>query len=248
MILIPGLDSAYPPSLVQAQEAFRLGYKWWGFYIGGVSNTDPLNIWTPGQEAVLRAAGIRPVPIVIPSPPHPADPVIAATQAFNSAKAYGLTPKISVCYNGSHIPVTGPVWLPIPGLAPTAIGAGSAIQYGQTKILGLDVDVSLSTTDFPMDLGLVCDLEFNVSYSSQWYQAFQNTIHNLGATVTPPKPPLPPPPPPIKGITIPAKMSDVSVSCRATGWQDLYIIGEDNKLYHMWWDTKSWHIETLVNR
>lgn len=188
-MLVSGLDSAYPPTLQQGMQAWNQGYRWWGFYLPKLPNTDPLNGWTNAQVAILRNSGIKPVPICVPAPPAPADPVQTATEYFNLAKQYGLSPKVAVCYNGSHIPVTGPVWLPIPGNPPTAIGPGSAIQYATVNLWGLDVDLNLAADDFPMDTGLVCDLEYNVSYTPEWYATFQNTVANLSGVPKPVKSP-----------------------------------------------------------
>lgn len=193
MTLGLGYDSAFPPTPAQAQAAKSMAgpiRTWWGFYLPGVPNTDPTNTWTPQQMAVLVNAGWIPVPIVVPAPPHPASPIDTATTAFRSATIFGLKPQISVCYNGEHIPANGPVWLPIPGAKPTAVGPQSAIQWGATNIQGIDVDVSASAEDFPASTALVCDLEHNAQYDSAWYATFQATVAFLGKNNAPP--PVPP--------------------------------------------------------
>jgi hypothetical protein len=185
-MLIPGLDSAFPPNSATANIAYLAGYRWWGFYIEGVGNTDPLNAWTPGQEEILISRGFKPVPICIPSPPAVANPIQTATQAFESCKNYGLSPKIAICYNGSHIAVSGPVWLPIPEVKPTSVGSQSAIQFGGANINGLSVDLNVAASDFPFNEGIVCDLEHDTSYTSEWYNTFQTTIIQLANPSFPP--------------------------------------------------------------
>lgn len=175
---IPGLDSALSPLLQQAERAWNMGFRWWGFYIQGVGNTDPLHAWSPGEEEVLRQVGFKPVPICIPSPEINADPVLMATQAYESCKNYGLSPEVSICYNGEHLQVSGPVWNPSPGPTPTSVAHGCAVQFGQMSI-GLNVDTNMADEAFPFDKGIVCDLEHNAGYSAQWYGLFQHTIAAL---------------------------------------------------------------------
>lgn len=186
MILNKGLDSASSCTLAQAQAAKAAGYSWWGFYLPKEPNTDPLNSWTVDQMNILVQAGIVPIPICIPSPPHPADPVATATEYFNLAKQYGLDPILTTCYNGEGIVVNGSVWLPRPSpTPPTAVGSQSAIQWFTGNFEGLNVDFSVSAPDFPLNT-LVCDLEHNTSYTSAWYQTFQQTVADLAAV-----PPIP---------------------------------------------------------
>lgn len=180
MNLLHGLDSAYAPTQQQVQEGKSLGNTWWAYYLPRLPNTDPLNGWTILQVDGVRNGGITPTPICVPAPPHPADPVQTATEYVALAKQYGHNPGISILYNGEHISAIGPVWLPIPGAEPTAIGPQSAIQWGSGTVLGLGVDLNSSTTDFPYTNGLIVDLEANASYTSAWYVQFQNTVKSLG--------------------------------------------------------------------
>lgn len=184
MALLDGLDSAYPPTLQQAQLARQQGYVWWAFYLPKLPNTDPLNGWTPAQVQVLREAGIAPVPICVPAPPAPADAVQTATDYVALCKEYGLNPLVAICYNGEHINVNGSVWLPRWGPKPASVGSGSAIQYGDMDLSGLDVDTNVASMSFPMSNGLVCDLESNVRYTAEWYSIFQATVVQLAATRT----------------------------------------------------------------
>jgi hypothetical protein len=248
MTLGIGYDSAYPPTLQQAQAAKAAAGPiptWWGFYLPKEPFTDPVNGWTKDQILVLVSAGWIPVPICIPAPPHPADPVQLATEAFQQALDYGLTPGIAVCYNGEHIAVNGPVWLPIPGAKPTTVGPGSAIQWGQTNLWGIDVDVSASALDFPAKTALVCDLEHNVQYNSTWYITFQNTVAELSkgqaVTVTPEKPATPLP------ISVKVVSSSLSAG-RFPGWLDVLLVGNDGNCYHYWWDTHAWQGYDIINK
>jgi hypothetical protein len=192
MTLGTGYDSAFPPTLVQARAAKAAAgpiSTWWGFYLPDIPNTDPLNTWTPAQMQVLLAGGWLPVPIVVPTGPN-ADPISEAIYAYDRAVSFGLNPEISVCYNGEHIQVSGPVWLPIPGPKPTTVGPGSAIQYGGGNIQGLDVDMSVSAEDFPASTALVCDLEHKEQYTAAWYASFQETIAALAKLAPNPSPPI----------------------------------------------------------
>lgn len=239
MALIPGFDSASVPTNAQAQAAYDSGHLWWGFYIQGVGNTDPLHAWSPGEEAVLTNHSIKPVPICIPSPVAVADPVQCATQAFNSCKSYGLSPKVSVCYNGEHIAVGGPVWIPLPGAAPTVIGSGSAIQYGGITIAGIDVDLNLAAPDFPMSEGIVCDLEHNAGYTSQWYASFQQTIASLAMKENPTMlVPLPTAAYPIKSV---------SATTDTKGRWDVWMLGNDGHVYQVYFTAGKWQGPTVIS-
>lgn len=234
-----GLDSAYPPTLAQAQYAKGAGYGWWGFYLPRLPNTDPLNGWTVDQVNVLRQAGIIPVPICVPAPPHPADAAQTATAYVQLARQYGLNPSVSVCYNGSHIAATGPVWLPIPGYQ-GPVGPLSAIQVGGTTLAGLSVDTSIAAPDFPYATGLVCDLEFNVTYTAGWYQTFQETVAQSAAP-TPPKPGVPP----VPSNKVPVPVTAIATNQNGTR-QDVFMVGEDGKVYQKWWDGVRWNGPVVV--
>ena len=153
--LLEWVDAAFPPTPAQARAAFAAGYRGCGFYLPGESpiTDDPLHQWSPADAAVVAAAGLAPVPIWVPDPSLPGDPAAEATAAVAAARECGLSPTCSILYDGNHLTrtgqVVGPVWLPIPGPAPTAIGAGSAIQWGSSSVDGWDVDVSSAAADFP---------------------------------------------------------------------------------------------------
>ena len=189
--LIPWLDAAYAPTPAEAQQAFTEGYRECGYYLPNIPNSDPLNTWNANQVATLRQAGLKPVPIVVPKPDLSGDPVATADAAYAQAKAFGHFPKTAILYDGPHLvntgKITGPVWLPLPGNPPSAIGAGSAIQWGQENIAGWSVDRDSAAPDFPADAGIVCDFEHailgyrTVDEAVAWYQAFQNRIAELAA-------------------------------------------------------------------
>ena len=158
--LVPFIDAAYSPSLAEAQQAHAEGYRACGFYLPGVPNSDPLNVWTPAQVAVLRQAGLLPVPIVVPDPHLSGDPVVTANAAWQQATGpFGLPTTLSILYDGPHLvntgKITGPVWIPAPGPQPSTIGAGSAVQWGQNAIAGWSVDTNSAAADFPFDHGIV---------------------------------------------------------------------------------------------
>ena len=189
--LIPWLDAAYAPTPAEAQQAFTEGYRECGYYLPNIPNSDPLNTWNVDQVNLLRQVGMKPVPIVVPKPDLSGDPVATANAAFSQAKAFGHSPKTAILYDGPHLvntgKITGPVWLPLPGNPPSAIGAGSAIQWGQENIAGWSVDRDSAAPDFPADAGIVCDFEHailgyrTVDQAVAWYQAFQNRIAQLAA-------------------------------------------------------------------
>lgn len=177
------LDAMLEPTKEQINEAKKLGYYAVGFYIGG-HGVDPAHVWSQDGIDIVRNAGLIPIPIYVPSPNLPTDPVIAAEEAYNLAKSAGCAPLVSVLYNGNHQqPTTGPVWLPIPGPKPNAIGPFSAIQWGQTQIKGWTVDISSAAHNFPYNSALVVDFEYNTNYNPSWYSSFQNTISNLSKKV-----------------------------------------------------------------
>lgn len=230
--MIDGVDSAYPPSAADAAAAYTDGCRWWGFYLNGVDgDEDPLNTWTAAQVQVLVQAGCHPVPIWVPKPDLSSDPVEAANESFTAATACGLAPTVSVLYNGNHIAATGPVWLPIPGPKPSAVGAMSAIQYGQTTYGATSVDLNVAAADFPMSAGIVCDFEYNTDTTKgpAWYQAFQHRIHLLGEPMT--SAPLPAGAYPIKatsGITWTTPAENGMGVYRA----ECVLLGADGVAYH----------------
>lgn len=197
MTVIPWVDAAYTPTLPEAQQAYSEGFRACGFYLPGIPNSDPLNVWTPAQVQVLRQAGLLPVPIVVPDPHLSGDPVTTANAAFQQAKNFALNPQASILYDGPHLVntgrITGPVWLPLPGNPPSTIGAGSAVQWGQGSISGWSVDDNEAAPDFPFDRGIVCDFEhaiLNYCTADQaitWYQRFQARIAQLAGSQ--PQPP-----------------------------------------------------------
>lgn len=203
MSLIPWVDAAYTPTLAEAQEAYNEGYRACGFYLPGVPGTDPLNVWTPAQVQILRQAGLFPVPIVVPTPNLAEDPRAAATAAWAQRAAFNLGMKVSVLYDGPHVVstglISGPVWLPIVGSPPSAIGSGSAVQWGGGSISNWSVDFNLAALNFDFNDAIVVDMEHNVlSYHSPseivaWYQAFQSRISQFAAVpiVGPPLPAAP---------------------------------------------------------
>lgn len=225
MSLIPWLDAAYPPTPAQAEAAFNLGYRGCGFYLNGADgDEDPLNTWTPAQVAVLVQAGLAPVPIWVPDPNLASDPTDAATEAFQSAVAAGLEPKESVLYDGNHLTQTGqingPVWLPIPGPTPTAVGARSAIQWGGGNIGGWSVDYNVAAADFPFSHGLVVDFEYNTAAGTvglDWYHTFQAHITALAAP-TPQPSPTPSPTPVTTGAILQSTTISVTTDGNGNGW------------------------------
>lgn len=241
-----GLDSAFAPTLVQAQAARAAGYTWWGFYLPKLPNTDPLNGWTVGQMDILKEAQIIPIPICVPSPPAPADPIATASGYVELAQQYGLTPKVSVCYNGEGISVTGPVWLPRPSInPPISVGTGSAIQWSTGTFAGLSVDFNVNAPDWPANQALVCDLEHNVSYTSEWYATFQNEVTKLTTPSIPPQ----------RGFPLPfpagsAPFKDISIHRTDTGnIVDIGLIDNEGNAWITFYDEASggWSLPQRVN-
>jgi hypothetical protein len=59
-----GCDSAYEPSLAQAQAAKLEGITWWAFYISGPG---ALHNWSAVGTVALQEAGLIPLPIYLPA-------------------------------------------------------------------------------------------------------------------------------------------------------------------------------------
>jgi hypothetical protein len=186
MALVPGVDSAQPPLITEIQQAVTQGYRWWGCYLSGVPNTDPLYPWLPSQIDLLRRGGILAVPITVPIPTLGGDPIETAQAAIASARAAGLSPGISILYDGVGLrftgQVTGPIWLPEPGPVPSSVGSMSAVQYGYGSIGTIAVDLNVASPDFPFSNGIVCDFEANIldyvkpAIALDWYHEFQSVF------------------------------------------------------------------------
>lgn len=243
MTLIAWRDAAYAPSLAQAQAAYAQGYRACGFYLGPTdADEDPLNTWSAAQVQTLRQASLLPVPIIVPTPSLASDPVDAANEAMTNAQLCGLSPKVSILYDGNHLTttgqITGPVWLPIPGPMPTAVGSQSAIQWNTVSINGWSVDLSVAAPDFPFDKGIVVDFEYNTAAGGvgiNWYHAFQSRIAQLG-TFTPP-----PPPPGVHHMrnALPASalpVKEITQGNSRPGQWDVILLGADGHAYHLWYD------------
>lgn len=173
--MIPGLDSAYPPSAAQVAEAVTGGVGWWGLYVFGSA---ALNIWPVGSEQTIKQAGIAPLPICVPRQDFSEDPTAVATATLQACKARGIVsggvvldveygadynayrdfvsiwrPAIQqagygpVIYNGPHWNILPPTWEPRDVQVPPP---GCAVQNGQTTIGGLSVDTNLAADDFPL--------------------------------------------------------------------------------------------------
>lgn len=213
-----------------------MGYRAVGCYIPNVSSTDPLNTWTAAEVAVIRQANMTPVPIIVPSPQLTGNPVQMANEALLVCKTFGIPRSEAVLYSGNHLQtlggVTGSLWLPIPGQAPTTVGAASAIQYTQENIDGWSVDVSLAADDFPFATGLVVDFEYNTAGGVQgltWYGSFQKQVAAMAPTPAPSPSPAP----------TPTQGSDVPSPCVFTTNFDkneqVFYVDGNGQLCHQYW-------------
>jgi hypothetical protein len=236
MTLIPWVDAAYAPTLAEAQAAHAEGYRACGFYLPGVLHTDPTNVWTPAQVAVLRQAGLIPVPIVVPDPNLDGDPVAAADAAYNMAVgAFGLPTRMSCLYSGNHLEqtgqITGPIWMPNYGPAPTNIGPGSAAQWSSAgNIAGWSVDLDEAAPDFPFDHAIVVDYEHSTTGGASgvsWYNRFQARIAERAGA-----PPVPPPPVPLPpGVIAVSKPPVATVCVPGLGGGDYWVCCSDGGIF-----------------
>lgn len=216
--MLLGIDAAYPPTQAQATSAKSLGYTWCGFYPNGKDgDEDPFNTWAISDLQALRNAGIVPVPIFVPDGNLASDPTDAATEWLATCKGYGLSPSVSILYDGNHLTssgeIVGPVWLPIWGPQPSSVGPQSAIQFGSRNINGWTVDTSISATNYPYPRGIVVDFEASTQGGTTgiaWYRTFQSVIAGLTNT------PLP--------VSPRRKQKMFIVSCAGGEW----LIGADN--------------------
>lgn len=235
-------DAAYPPTLAQARGAYATGVRGCGFYLPGEgAGEDPLNQWTPAQVAVLYQAQLRAVPIWVPKPNLPADPVDSANRAFAAARACGCNPKMSGLYTGNHLEqtgqITGPIWIPAPGAEPASVGSQSAIQWGQANEGGWSVDLNVAASDFGWESVIMVDFEYNTiggQAGINWYKAFQKRIAELAD----PPPPAPKPGGHMARRALPA--SALPATTREAMWGpsgrwDVIMDGADGHVYHIWW-------------
>lgn len=174
-----GLDSAYAPTLAQAQLAKAHGVDWWGLYVCGSA---ALNIWTPAEAAVLRQAGISPLPICVPDQAETENPTTVAIDFVAACKERGILAGagvldfehsaasaagpsfwsswsaivkaagfVAVPYNGPHWTWLGsPQWDPLPSPRLPTPAKGQAIQWAGTNVDGLAVDESIADPGFPV--------------------------------------------------------------------------------------------------
>lgn len=192
MALIPWVDAAYAPTVAEIAAAVADGYKAVGFYLPNIPNSDPMNVWTVAQVQACQAGGLMVVPIVVPDPTLDGDPTTLASAAYSEAVLFGLSPTMSCLYTGNHLEtsgqITGPIWVPAPGPAPTTIGVGSAVQWGTGTIAGWSVDLDLAAGDFGFSDLIVVDFEYDTTPDVGWYQTFQTQIAVLAAPKPTPSP------------------------------------------------------------
>lgn len=245
------IDAAYAANTAQLQAAWAAGARGCGYYLPGEGvGEDPLNQWTPAQVAAARAVGFRMVPIWVPKPSLPADPVDSANRAFAAAKACGSNPKLSGLYTGNHLEqtgqITGPIWIPAPGAEPTSVGSQSAVQWGTVTFAGWNVDENVAASDFPWETVIMVDFEYNTTAGAAgvaWYKAFQSRITQLAKPVVP----TPPPPPTSPGGHVASKALPTTaypVQSASGDWAtpsryDVVMVGNDGHVYHKWYEAGS---------
>jgi hypothetical protein len=228
------IDAAYAPTPAQAQAAFSLGARGCGFYLPGeqAPTEDPLNTWTPAQVQILRDAGLRAVPIWVPAPNLPADPIQSATRAFTAAKSCGCNPLMSGLYTGNHLEtsgqISGPIWIPAPGAEPASVGSQSAIQWGQTNLGTWSVDENIAASDFPWEQVIMVDFEYNTIAGQQgidWYKKFQQQIAALAKGT-----PVTPSPIPLQNVKIVSGWGYTT-----TGTDHVYLVSDQGHTYHFYY-------------
>ena len=172
-----GLDSAFGPPLGAAQAARDAGVAWSGGYLGGPG---AYHAWSPDEWAILRAAGLRPLPIWVCSYGMTESPANAAAGAVAAADAAGihygaivLDTEAASAGHGNLRPFvdefmraianahrgpacyTGADYLAEPSWRPlwgtsTEPLLAEAIQYGPAVRYGVSVDVNLAGDRFPL--------------------------------------------------------------------------------------------------
>lgn len=255
MTLTLWIDAAYAGNTAQMQAAWAAGARGCGYYLPGEGvGEDPLNQWTPAQVAAARAIGFRMVPIWVPKPNLPSDPVDSANRAFAAAVACGSNPRLSGLYTGNHLEqtghISGPIWIPAPGAEPTSVGSQSAIQWGTITLLGWNVDEDVAASDFPWETVVMVDFEYNTTAGSAgvaWYNAFQTRITQLVAANPVPNPPGVP----VTRGPIPTTVKIISATTTgdptSVGGHHLYMVGDDGKCYHEWFVAGHWHGPEIMN-
>lgn len=82
MTITKGCDSASEPTLAQARAAKAQGISFWGVYLAGPG---AFHNWSPTGLAVLKEAGISPLPIFVPAM---SDGVISSSTPTDDARAF----------------------------------------------------------------------------------------------------------------------------------------------------------------
>lgn len=91
MTTLAGRDSAYCPPLPVLQGARSAGVAWWGLYVSGQPpEGSATHVWTPAEVASVRAAGLAPVALHVPTYGLAEDPTAAAQQAVAAAMTRGI--------------------------------------------------------------------------------------------------------------------------------------------------------------
>lgn len=241
------VDAAYAANTTQVKAAIAAGAKGCGYYLPGQnrSTDDPLNEWTPQQVAAVRAAGFgnNMVGIWVPQPSLPGNPITEAEAAYHAAIQCGETPRMSGLYDGNHLTstgqITGPVWLPIPGAQPTAVGSQSAIQWGQSSPGGWSVDWDIGASDFPWNNVIMVDFEYNTiggQAGINWYHAFQKEITLLA---TPPAPPPLKPAAPVRPM-VSGVPSPPVIFTTTDGNQHVFFVDGAGNLFHGDFNKAKW--------
>lgn len=85
-----GVDSWTPPNQTQIDTLKRIGLTWWAGYVGG-SDVYLNRPWPKSGWDLLKANGIKPLPIWVPAQNCSENPTAQAIAAMNIVKAMGMS-------------------------------------------------------------------------------------------------------------------------------------------------------------
>ena len=226
------LDSASGPTAPAAASAVANGVTGWGLYVGGPG---AYHAWTAAEVEVVKAAGLLPVPIWVPTYTLGEDPAQAAADAIGAATALGVYRALVLDTEQRMRTIAGPA----------RVAAFSDAFYAAVKTAGWWCPeyggAGYYTPGAPQWAPLWgstllpqsgCAIQYGPNAAGRYGQIRAGSVDVNRAdalfpygSFVPPAPPAPPAPPilvqPIPGENMQQVTGNVTTDSHGRGWVDL---------------------------